>query len=862
MKTSKKYGSPRNKLSLLLPTFVLLLKTLRIYSTVKSLLTKKALNVLNGKKARRKLAFIWRMRKLYAAALFIFATLFSLHSQAQVTGLVADTAAAPVPFCNVILINASDSSIVTATTTNESGGFSLEKKDSGTFRIRVKFVGYKEFYSEVFLLSDAQPQHNAGTITLQQDATVLADAVITADKPFMEQQLDRTVYNIQNSIISSGNNALEVLRKLPGVTVDNNDNIQVRGKAGVQIMIDGRMSQLSGQDIAAYLRTIDASQIEKIEVIMNPSAKYDAAGYAVINIVLVRDRQKGFNGQVSGNYQQGFYHGKGGSANGNYRLEKFNFFGSYGQGDGYSYDESRRITDFTGGAESFDNRQRFKNHFGWNYARAGVDFFPNGKHTIGIVAEGHNGDNRQERTFSTLMYRGGVVDSSTHTSTQQRNISRWRSYNLNYLYRMDTTGRELSANFSYAPFSIVSTRSNDTWYYDSAGAYIRPPGTQKMRFPTVIDIAAGQLDYIQPFGAARKLEAGLKGSYVSTDNDGNYWNVINGAEVNDTTMSNHFVYTETIFAGYANFMQEVNKKLSYQVGLRGEQTQARGEQLTTGESFDRKYFNLFPSTFINWKIDSTHTLNLSYSRRIDRPDYGDLNPFRFYNNPYTYFTGNPYLRPQISHNVELTHVYKEVFSVTAGYLHMKDVFAFVPRAIDSTRTVYSRVENFNTYVCFNISGALTMPLTNWLTTITTVNVFHDNYSSPVGGSAYRLAGWTWQIRTLNIFTLGKTTGAEVSFYHRSLNRNGVWMERPVAVLDVGFRQKFAQGKGTLSVTVSDLLWRSYIQGSASYPGMNLELTGRNDSRRVRIALSWKFGKSKYQRDERRKSGEDEINRAQ
>lgn len=803
------------------------------------------------------------MRRIYLAALFIFSTLFSFQSAAQVTGLVADTAAAAVPFCNVILINASDSSIVTATTTGESGAFMLEKKDSGAFRIRVKYVGYKEFYSDVFPLTDAQPHYDAGTITLQPDATVLADAVITADKPFMEQQLDRTVYNIQNSIISSGNNALDVLRKLPGVTVDNNDNIQVRGKAGVQIMIDGRMSQLSGQDIAAYLRSIDASQIEKIEVITNPSAKYDAAGYAVINIVLKRDQQMGFNGQATFNYQQGFYSGLSGSVNGNYRLKKINFFANYSHGTGYFYDESRRITDFAGGTETFDNRQLYKNHYTWDYARAGVDFFPNEKHTIGIVTEGHNGDNRQERTFSSLMYgTAAAADSSVYTETRQQNISKWRSYNLNYLYRIDTTGRELSASLSYAPFSIVSTRTNDSWHYDSTGAYTRPPGTQKMHFPTVIDIAAGQLDYIHPFGAARKLEAGLKGSYVSTDNDGNYWNVINGAEVNDTTMSNHFVYTETIYAGYANFMQEVNKKLSYQVGLRGEQTQARGEQLTTGEAFDRQYFNLFPSAFLNWKIDSAHTLNLSYSRRIDRPDYGDLNPFRFYNNPFTYFTGNPYLRPQISHNVELTHVYKEVLSVTAGYLYMKDVFAFVPRVNDSTHTFYSRVENFNTYVCINVSGALTMPLTNWLTTITTVNIFHDNYSSPVGGSAYQLAGWTWQIRTLNIFSLGKTTGAEVSFYHRSLNRNGVWMERPVAVLDIGFRQKFAQGKGTLSVSFSDLLWRSYIQGTASYPGMSMELTGRNDSRRVRMSLSWKFGKSKYQRDERRKSGEDEINRAQ
>lgn len=796
---------------------------------------------------------------------FVFLLLFCTPAFAQVTGQVADSSQEAIPFCNVLLVQSSDSSVVTGTTADASGNFSLEKKSNGEFRIRIRYTGYKEFFSAPFTLSDAQPRFAAGVIHLDADAQLMKEAVIVAEKPFVEQQLDRVVYNIENSAISAGNNALEVLRKLPGVTVDNSDNIQVRGKSGVQIMIDGRMSQLSGQDIAAYLKTIDASQIQKIEVITNPSAKYDAAGNAIINIVLKKNQQLGLNGQASLNYSQGVYGGANANVNANYRMKKWNFFGNYSHGDGDFFDESRRVTNFDATAYSpaqvTISRQRFHNRSIWNSGRAGVDFMPNDKHTISFVAEASTNENRQVRTFASEFYsHSALPDSSTYTLSPQLNRMLWQSYSLNYLWHIDTTGKELSARVEYVPFTIKSTRQNTTQYYDNNGLPLRPDYLQKLEFPMTLDVQTSQIDYTHPIGTKKKLEAGAKQSYVSTDNNGKYWNVINGEDVVDTTMTNHFLYTETIIAGYVNYSQEISKKLSAQIGFRGEQTHSKGTQLAGNAGFDRSYFNLFPSAFLNWKIDSTHTLNLSYSKRIDRPDYGDLNPFRFYTSPYSYYTGNPYLRPQLSDNFEVTHVYKDAFTIGVGYLHMTDVFTLIPHTIDSSHTFFTRNENFAKYNCYNVLGSFMYPVTEWLTTMTTVNIFHDHYFGPVENSSFDTQGWTWMIYSLNTFSLGKNYGAEVSFFYRSLNRNAVLRENPFGSLDIGVRRKFADGRGMVAINFSDILWTSYLSSSATYPGMTTILNGKNDSRRVHVSLSWKFGRSKYQRQEQQ-NNEDVIQRA-
>jgi hypothetical protein len=802
------------------------------------------------------------MKKIFPFSICLWiALLFDTSiAHAQVTGNVSDSTGHPLLFCNVMLLKTADSVAVTGTSTDEAGNFTLEKKDTGSFRLLISYSGYADYYSTPFSLSEAQPKYDAGKITLLVDHAVLDIVQIVAQKPFMEQKLDRVVFNIENSVISSGSNGLEVLKKLPGVNVDNNDNIQVRGKSGVRFMINGRMSYLSGGDIASYLRSLDASQIEKIEVITNPSAKYEAAGNAIINIVLKKDKNLGFNGMVHAGGDQGVYTGGHAGMQVNYRTKKWNFFASENFYRGQFYEHALRETVFSTN-ELISATADVKLDGFWNYSQAGVDFTPNDKHTLGFSAERSGGGQTQKRHYDAQMFdANSSLDSSQVTRGHQTNRMTFYTFDLNYKFNIDTTGKELTADLNYAPFFNNTTRLNSTDFYNSAGQRYFS-AQQNSYLPIEVSILAGQVDYAQPIGKKLKFETGMKGSIVSTDNDARYFNVINGEEINDTTLSNHFLYDENIYSAYANYVHELNARLSFQVGFRGEQTQTKGTQLVNDSVFTRKYFNLFPSAFLNWQVDSLHALNFSYSRRIDRPDYGQLNPFLLFLNPYTYNSGNPYLRPQLYDNYQITHVFNNMLNTTIGYMHMTNTYTLVTYADTSTHIFYNRTENLSTYNVFSITASLTYPVTSWFTTVTTLNAYRDHYFGIVNGNDFSIVQATWAINSLNMFSLKKGWSIEASFFYRSLNQNAVWTEAPISSFDVGVRKKFADGRGTVSVNFSDIFWTSYQNGSAAYPAYTFKATGRMDSRRAGINLTWKLGQSQYQREQKQKSAEDQLNRA-
>jgi hypothetical protein len=802
------------------------------------------------------------MKKIFPAFIcFFIAVLFSSAvCRAQVTGTISDTTGNPLLFCNVMLLKVADSIAVTGTSTDEAGNFTLERKDTGSFRLLISYSGYLDHYSSPFMLSEAQPKHEAGKIILKADPAVLDAVQIVAQKPFMEQKLDRVVFNIENSVISSGSNGLEVLKKLPGVSVDNNDNIQVRGKSGVRFMINGRTSYLSGSDMASYLKSLDASQIEKIELITNPSAKYEAAGNAIINIVLKKNKNLGFNGMVHAGGDQGFYGGGHAGMNVNYRTKKWNFFASENYYRGNFYEHALRETAFnTNELISATNHVKYDGY--WNYCQAGVDFSPNDKQTLGFSAERSGGGQIQERYYNAQMFdENGLLDSSQVTNGYQTNKLTFYTFDLNYKLNIDTTGKELTADLNYAPFTNNTTRLNSTDFYNSSDQMYFS-AKQKSYLPTEVSILAGQVDYTQPVGKKLKFETGMKGSIVSTDNNAQYFNVINDEEINDTTLSNHFLYDESIYSAYFNYIHELNTKLSFQLGFRGEQTQTKGTQLVNDSVFTRKYFNLFPSAFINWQVDSTNAFNFSYSRRIDRPDYGQLNPFLLFLNPYTYNSGNPYLRPQLYDNYEITHVFNNMLNTTIGYMHMTNVYTLVTYADTSTHIFYNRPENLSTYNVFSISASLTYPVTSWFTTVTTINAYRDHYFGIVNNNNFSVIQATWAINSLNMFSLKKDWSIEAGFFYRSLNQNAVWAEAPVSSLNIGVRKKFADGKGTVSINFSDVLWTSYQNSSAVYPAYTFKTTGRMDSRRVGLNLTWKLGKSQYQRQQKQKTAEDQLNRA-
>ena len=800
------------------------------------------------------------------STLLAYLFLFSLVAQAQITGRVTDSAGYSMRFSEVLLLKAADSAIITGTTADTSASFNLKTATTGDFRILVAYPGYKKLYSNVFTITQPGQSHNAGIMILHSDSHPLYGITITAQKPFMEQKIDRTVFNIESNVVFAGSNALEILAKLPGVSVDNNDNIKVAGRPGIMVMIDGKKSYMSATDLAQYLKGLDANQVEKIEVITNPSAKYDAAGSAIINIVLKKDKNLGFNGNVFTTYNQGIKWGNYNGFNANYRIKKWNFFGGGGFGIHYNlwYDN---ITN-TFNPTSVNPQQVFTANnsnqlFGKNYnVRGGIDFTPTDKQTITIQANGGAGEDAGYKNTNTNMYgSGSELDSSLYRQGNVQGNWIWQDYALNYTYKIDTTGRELTASVDYSPFFNGDNGQNYTYYYTSAGQYLRPSTLLTYSLPVNGTVWAAQADYSNPIGTNNKLDFGLKGSIVSVDNNDQFWNVENGITDIDTTKSNHFIYKENIYAGYFNYYHKFSEKLEIQLGLRGEETQITGTQYVHDTSFTRNYFNLFPSAFVTWKLNDNNSFNFSYSRRIDRPDYGELNPFIQYIDPYTYYAGNINLLPQYVDNFEIKYTYKTWLNAGLRYSYYVNVEAPLYTQNDSTHITYRQLGNLGFFDEGDFSVTATIPITPWFTTITTSDLYYNNYIGTIQGGGYSNVGYIWQPNTINTFRLKKGWSADVTFRYSSRNLNGPSITEPFYVVEAGIKKQFGGGRGTVSLNCSDVFWSNRQKTIYDFNGVNNVEYNYWDSRRVRLTISWKLGKSQYQREEKKKAAAEELNRA-
>jgi hypothetical protein len=785
-----------------------------------------------------------------------------ISASAQISGRIVNSTGVGIPFCNVTLLRTIDSALVTGSTTDTTGCYSLEIKDTGSVFVQSGYIGYKKFSSFPILITDKNFSVNLGSSVLEEDSKMLKDVEIIAQKSFIEHKVDRTVYNIQNSIISAGNNGLEVLKKLPGVTVDGKESVEVRGKPGVLVTIDGRNLYMSAGDLANYLKSLDASQIDKIEVITNPSAKYDASGYAIINIVLLKDKNLGLNGNVSTMGALGFYYGANVGLSLNYRTRKLNFFFTGYQWKFKRYDASYQQSIFTRNNITHSVfKDTTRNVFSGEGTslRGGMDYFIDEKQTLGVMGEMSRFEGVSRLTDATSIYNSdNTLNSSLYTAGKKNfNNLDW-NVNLNYKNKIGK-GKEFFVNGIYAGYETRSTETDITNFYNENNISIQTPRTLFYKLPTKINILAGNIDYEQTFLKDVKVEVGIKASSVQTDNNAEYWNVINGIEFVDSSKTNHFIYSEYIYAAYINFSKSY-KKIDIQAGLRAENTDSKGVQQISDSVVHRSYLNLFPSCYVNWRADSSNTINVSYSRRIDRPDYGNLNPFQFYRNPYSYGTGNPYLRPQISNNFLIEHVFRNKLTTSVGFLHMEDVISAVIHQDDSTQITYTSNENVSKYDSYNILFSLNLQPTKWWSVNTSVNSFYDHYYGPTEQGFYSRYGFTCIIHMLNTLSFRNNWGIEVAVFYRSVNVGGFVVNDPIYNLSAGIRKGFAKGKGNVRLSCDDILWSDRLTNKMSFEGVNYKGTFFSDSRRIRLSLSWKLGRSQYEREERKKSAQDEMNR--
>lgn len=490
----------------------------------------------------------------------------------------------------------------------------------------------------------------------------MKEVVVTGRKPFIQRLSDRLVVNVENSIVSAGSSAMDVLERSPGVVLDQNDVIALRGKQGVIIMIDGKPSPLTGADLASYLRGLPSNAIDRIDIITNPSAKYDASGNSgIIDIHLKKDQRLGVNGTVTAGYGQGIYPKANAGGTFNYRDKKVNVFGNYN----YSYrmnlnhlilDRNFYTNGTFSGGDLKDNYSKAPSNF--HAIRFGADFFPDKKNIVGfVVTRNSNTFNGRTNNNSIVIDAQKQAASTFQTQANTDNNNNNTIVNINFKHSFNKTGKELTADIDYGEYNSDALSSTSTQYYKLNGSSQQPAYILNGDQAGKLTLKTGKVDYSNPLPKGARLETGLKTSYVSSDNDAKFFDLSTGSSVDDVNKTNRFFYEEYNNAGYLNFSKEY-KKINLQFGLRGEHTHVKTHQLKGNIYFDSSYFQLFPSAFFNYKLKEDQTIGVSVSRRIDRPGYSQLNPFLFLIDVTTYATGSPSLLPQFTWSYELNYTVK------------------------------------------------------------------------------------------------------------------------------------------------------------------------------------------------------------
>jgi iron complex outermembrane recepter protein len=763
----------------------------------------------------------------------------------------------PVEAASVQLMRASDSTLLKVELSAADGTvlFNVLPKEAN-YVFFVQLLGYESQWIH------AQEAMNNRQIQLKSTDNTLGEVTIKARKPVYEMRADKLVVNVENSTLATGNTALELLRKSPGVVVDQNDNLALRGKNGVRVFLDGKPSPLGGAELAAFLQGMQASDIEAIEIIANPSARFDAAGNAgIINIRLKKNKNYGVNGSLSIGNTQGLYNRSNGNLSLNYRNRAVNIFGSYGANGGQNwnfFNFFRRQNGYV-----FDQKtETVTDNLNQNL-KIGADWSLNKQHTLGINLNGflNLSDSRAVTAAPiALAATPDQIDELLLTRSTREGDRRNGNINLNHTWS-NGKGRSLATDFDYGHFNLFSSELVPNRYVQPANpAETLTEITFLSETPTGIDLFSFKTDWEQSLGQQLNLSVGLKTARVITDNTFNFFNVVNQQNELDGTRSNQFTYDEQIHAAYGQLSREKGP-WNWQIGLRTEYTRSNGDLRTDNDIADknvtRNYLDWFPSASAGYQMNANTKWSLAYSRRIDRPVYADLNPFEYRINELTYYKGNPFLLPQYTHNIELSHSWKWTLNTSLSYSYVNNYFANVSDTIEERRS-FLRRENFDRQDVLSLSTSYPFQLTKWWSGFASVSTDYARYRAEFApGKFVRIDNYAANLYAQNSFKVQERWSVELSGSYSSPNVwGGTYRNRYFWFVDAGLQYKHE--RLTVRMVLADVFLSMRWRGVAEIGGLYAVASGGWDSRQLRLNATYNFGKSTVKKARQRNSGADDL----
>jgi len=789
------------------------------------------------------------MKRFAILMLLFFTAVFHSFSQSFIKGMVKDSNGAAVAFCPLALMNAADSSIIKGNVSNENGEFIFSSLAKGAYIIKISATGFADYFSETVVV-DSLSQIDLGTFSLKNSVTNLKEVSISAIRPAVEFKNGVVVLNVENNILATGNTVLELLKRIPGVSVDAQNNVMVNGKSGVRFMIDGKLQQQPAAQVINMLGNMSSESVSTVELIKNPPAKYDAAGTgALINIVIKKAKLKGFNGSISESAGYGKRFGSGTGVSLNFKSDRLSVFSNinYMNKDFLEVITSERTLTNPSNAATFlsgGDMETFKSSLD---VTAGLEYDLSPKTTAGLNFTGNINASKTFRNFNTSIEAASAVSNLQYITIMD---DEYKSPALTVyaVHTFDTAGTSLSFSADYTNFLYTDPQQNNSYSFDEGGLQTAPMLGYKSDFRLDFNIYTQKLDFTKFLTKTLQLETGLKSSLVENNSSSSLQRNMPGTEeyAVDPTFNNVFNYKEKIFAAYVNFIKTW-EKISLQTGVRAEQTMIAGQSKISVYGFKRGYLNFFPNVSLDYKASEKKNFQFSYSYRIDRPGYEQLNSARIFVDQLTCWSGNPELKPQYSHNFNLEYNYNNTVSNSISYVHVDNSIYNYSYTPDSSQLNIDTVFNFSSRNMLAYTLFVQKQFAQWYSLQFSGTFAYFNSVGNVNGANGNAEAFAFKISVNNDFMLPKGFKLQLNANGSSPFRDGIQLYSGRASLDVAIQQRFMQNKLSVSLGLYDILYTDFVTMRNSLPGQTYTYTQKSDTRRVRLNISYRFGNMRIAR---------------
>ncbi len=798
----------------------------------------------------------------------IVCCLLASFCQGQISGTLKPGGKEDASDIPVLLMKGKDSAFAANTYTDAAGHFEFKQLSAGDYYLLVQYIGFEDYYSSLLRVAEGgAPQ--AVEIVLKAQNGQLEGVSVVGQKPLIEKLMDKTVVNVDAWISNAGSNALDVLKRSPGVQVNEDGTISLQGKSGVTVFIDDKPTYLSGKDLTDYLQSLPASALNTVELMGNPPAKYDAAGNSgVINIRMKRSKMQGFkaNLNLAGTHGERFRSNN--SLNLSWNKNKLSLYTMlvFNKRTGFQDLNLYRSYFNEAGAVNTSFRQHsdmLDNSYGPRF-KVGMDYELSKRSVIGASISGFRlQDKDNTRNYSLLSNGYGDLQNIVAAWANSRRTFSNIWANLNYQYKIDSLGSNLNFNVDYLNYNSQLNNSLLNTIKDANDSFLNASYLLGY-LPAKMDIVTTNGDYERPLGDKSKLSLGYKIGLVTTDNIADFRDEVNGIQVPNEAFSNHFKYRENINAAYVNYNTSTGR-WGFQAGLRFENTIIKGHQLGNATqpdtTFNRNLNSFFPTVYLSYKLDSAakHLMTFSYGRRINRPNYQDMNPFSYPLDRFTIYGGNPYLRPTFSNNLELSYTFNNRVTATLLYSLVNDV---ISETIEQSNGMFfSRPGNIGRQQLYGLSiNAMFLPFKFW-----TVNAYgeyiYNDFSAQLYGQKLDNTGWSGSANLSNQFTLGKSWSAEVSGVYSGKNYYAQFIMIPTGAVSFGLSKKLFSNALNIRLNLNDAFYTNKFGGEiVGLEASTASWRNRVDTRSVTLALSYNFQKGAQVREQKASGANEERDR--